>query len=78
MYEFQVLPFGLTNSPATFSRLMEQVLRDLQWEICLIYIDDILVYARTYEELLNRTQQIFDRLREAQLKLKPSKCQFGI
>ena len=78
LYEFQVLPFGMTNSPATFSRLMEHVLQDLQWEICLIYIDDILVYARTYDELLERTQLIFNRLRHANLKLKPAKCSFGI
>ena len=78
LYEFQVLPFGLSNSPATFSRLMEKVLENLQWEICLIYIDDILVFAKTYPELLERTQLIFDRLRAANLKLKPSKCQFGI
>ena len=78
LYEFQVLPFGMTNSPATFARLMEKVLENLQWEICLIYIDDILVFARDFQELLDRTQIIFDRLVAAGLKLKPSKCQFGI
>ena len=45
-YNFRVLPFGLCNAPATFERLMETVLAGLQWDICLIYIDDIIVYGK--------------------------------
>ncbi|PIK62875.1 Retrovirus-related Pol polyprotein from transposon [Apostichopus japonicus] len=50
LYEFNVMPFGLCNAPGTFQRLMEQVLRGLHWRTCLIYIDDIIIYARTLEE----------------------------
>lgn len=63
LYEFNVLPFGLCNAPATFQRLMEQVLRELHWQICLIYIDDIIIYATTIEEHLVRLGEVFDRLR---------------
>ena len=75
LYEFNVLPFGLTNSPATFERLMETALRGLQWSECLVYLDDIIVFGRTFEETLNRLTHVFDRIRAAGLKFKPSKCQ---
>ena len=73
-YEFNVMPFGLTNAPATFQRLMEYVLAGLQWEHCLIYLDDIIVFAKSFEEQLERLQEVLDCLYEAGLKLKPSKC----
>ena len=74
LYQFRVMPFGLTNSPSTFQRLMEDVLRGLQWEECLVYMDDIIVPATTVNETLERLQRIFIRFREANLKLKPKKC----
>ena len=77
LYEFQVLPFGLTGAPSTYQRLMECVLRNLSYKICLIYLDDILVYSRTFEDHLCHLRQVFDRLRHANLKLKPSKCKFA-
>ena len=77
LYEFLVLPFGLTNAPSTYQRLMECVLRNLTYKICLIYLDDILVYSKTFDEHLCHLRQVFDRLRHANLKLKPSKCKFA-
>lgn len=77
LYEFLVTPFGLSNAPATYQRLMECVLRNLTYKICLIYLDDILVYSKTFPEHLNHLRQVFDRLRHANLKLKPSKCKFA-
>ena len=74
LYQFRVMPFGLTNSPSTFQRLMEDVLRGLQWEECLIYMDDIIVPAATVEQSLERLEHILKRFREANLKLKPKKC----
>ena len=68
------MPYGLCNAPALFERLMERVLAGLQWKICLVYIDDIIVHGSTVDELASPLQQVFDRLRNAGLKLKPSKC----
>ena len=77
LYEFQVMPFGLCNAPSTFQRLMEHVLRGLQWQICLMYLDDIIIYSKSFPEHLLHLALIFDHLRDAHLKLKPSKCQFA-
>ena len=76
LYEFNKLPFGLCNAPSTFQRLMELVLRGLQWDICLIYLDDIIVFSATFDDHIARLRNIFARLRHAELKLKPSKCIF--
>ena len=72
--EFQVMPFGLCNAPGTFQRLMEFVLAGLQWQTCLVYLDDVIVYGRDFDEHLKRLREVFERLRQAGLKLKPSKC----
>ncbi|KAL6471884.1 hypothetical protein MHYP_G00205340 [Metynnis hypsauchen] len=75
LYEFDVLPFSLCNAPSTFQHLMELVLADLQWTSCLIYLDDIIVFGRTFEEHLSQLQMVLRKLKEANLKVKPSKCQ---
>jgi len=77
LYQFRVLSFGLTNAPPQFQRLMARVLHGLEWKVCLIYIDDIIIFSRTFEEHLSRLSLVFDRLRQANLKLKPSKCHFA-
>jgi hypothetical protein len=77
LYQFNVLPFGLCNAPSTFQRLMECVLRGLNWQICLIYIDDIIIFSKTFEEHLQHLNLVFSRLRAANIKLKPSKCHFA-
>lgn len=74
LFQFKVLPFGLSNSPATFERLMEAVLSGLQWERCLVYLDDIIIFGSTFEKTLESLTFIFDRLQSANLKLKPKKC----
>ena len=73
-FKFNVLPFGLSNAPAIFQRLMNLVLQGLTWEACLVFLDDILVMSTTFDEHLERLRAVFDRLRSANLKLKPSKC----
>ena len=75
LYQFRKMPFGLTNAPATFMRLMETVLQGLNWEECLVYLDDIIVFGDSFEQCLNRLDKVFQRIQEAGLKLKPSKCQ---
>ena len=77
LYEFNQVPFGLCNAPATFSRLMDRVLAGLHWETCLFYLDDIIVFAATWEEHLTRLRQVFERLRHTQLKLGAEKCTFA-
>ena len=74
LFQFTVMPFGLANAPATFQRLMELVMHGLQWEHCLIYLDDIIVFGRNFDETLNRLEMVLGRLRGAGLKLKPTKC----
>ena len=68
------LPFGLANAPSTFQRLMELALSDLHWKTCLVYLDDIIIFSRTVEDHFLRLAEVFQRLRDAGLKLKPSKC----
>ena len=72
-----MVPFGLCNAPATFSRLMDRVLAGLHWETCLFYLVDIIVFAATWEEQLARLRKVFERLRHAQLKLGAEKCTFA-
>ena len=75
-YEFNRLAFGLTNSPSTYQRLMERILKEEHLKSCVIYLDDVVVFGTTFEEHLERLEQVFRRLQEASLKLKPSKCHF--
>ena len=74
LYEFNVMPFGLCNAPATFQRLMDSVLAGLQWNTCLVYLDDIVILGNTFTNHLHSLQQVFERLRQANLKLQPAKC----
>ena len=75
LYHFNVLPFGLCNAPATFERLMELVMSGLQWKVCLIYLDDIIVYGNSFDQQLERLKEVFQRLKKANLKLKVKKCE---
>ena len=68
---------SLAGAPATFQRLMDSVLRGLHWSSILVYLDDIIVFSRTFEEHLVRLDEVFQRLKNANLKLKPSKCCFA-
>ena len=76
-YNFTVLPFGLVNAPSTYQMVMDDVLRGLNWKILLCYIDDIIIFSSSFEEHLHHLDLVFQRLRKANLTLKPSKCTFG-
>lgn len=78
IFQFKRLPFGLQNAPTTFQMLMTQVLQGLNWKFVLVYVDDILLLSDTFENHLQHLQLVFDRLRSANLKLKPSKCKFAL
>ena len=75
LFEFTSLPFGMVNSGATFKRIMELAFKGLQWQICLIYIDNCIVFGDTFEKHIGRLRQVLDRFRQANLKLKPKKCE---
>src|SRR5215216_4706688 len=75
-FEFNVMPFGLCNAPATFQRLMDTVLRDVLWQYAVVYVDDINIGSKTFKEHLLHLEQVFLRLRQAGLKLSPEKCFF--
>ncbi len=74
LFNFNVMSFGLCNAPSTFERLMERVLSGLHWEICLVYLDDVIVYSKSFSEHVSRLKTVFQRFRDASLKLKPKKC----
>ncbi|MCG7870381.1 MAG: RNA-directed DNA polymerase, partial [Candidatus Thiodiazotropha taylori] len=74
LYEYNTMPFGLSGAPATFQRCMELVMRGLQWSDVIIYLDDLIIHAKSFEEHLRRLDQVFTRLGMAGLKLKSSKC----
>ena len=76
LFQFKVMPFGLTNAPATFQRLMDTVLKGLQWQRCLVYLDDIIIFGKTFDDTLQNLRMVMDRLKAAGLKLKASKCQW--
>ena len=76
VYEFLCMLYGLCNAPATFQRLMQNTLGELNLTFTLIYLDDMIVYSRMPEEHLSRLHAIFNRFAEHGLKLKPTKCHF--
>ena len=74
LFEFDRMPMGLCNAPATFQRLMESCLGDKNFESLLIYLDDLIVFAPDFSTHLLYLEQVFQRLSQYGLKLKPSKC----
>ena len=76
LYSFNSMPFGCVNAPAIFSELMNEVLRGILHKFTVVYLDDILVYSKTFEEHIEHIEAVLSRLRNAGLKLKMSKCDF--
>ena len=74
-YEMTRMPFGLNNVASTFQRTMELALSNLQWITCLIYIDDIIVFGKTFEQHMSRVEEVLERIKAAGLKLKPEKTE---
>ena len=76
-YKFKRLPMGLRNSPASYQMLMSKMLHGLTFNICAAYLDDILIVSRQFSCHKQHIQQVFDRLRQFNLKLHPQKCMFA-
>ena len=76
VYEFLRMPYGLCNALATFQRLMQNCLGELNLTYTLIYLDDVIVYSKTEEEHLVCLCAVLEQFMEHGLKLKPSKCNF--
>ncbi|KAJ8353092.1 hypothetical protein AAFF_G00109880 [Aldrovandia affinis] len=76
LYEYNRLPQGLCNSPASFMRMMLSIFGDLNFSSLLCYLDDLLVFAPSEEEALRRLEVVFSRLRANNLKLSQKKCNF--
>lgn len=76
-FQFRVMGFGLTNAPATFQTMMNHILRPYLRKFVVVFLDDILIFSKTWEDHLNHVQIVLEALKENQLYCKPSKCQFG-
>lgn len=76
LFEYTRMPFGLCGAPGTFQRAMECVLKGLQWNMVLIYLDDVIVASSNMQEHIMHLKEVLQRFRESNLKLKPSKCHF--
>ena len=76
LFEFNVMPFGLCNTPATFQRTMDIILGEYNWKFTMVYIDDINVYSETFEEHLHHLRLVFNKIKAAGLKLNKEKCNF--
>ena len=76
LWQIKRMLMGLSNSAPVFEILMERVLSGLTWKTCLVYRDDIIIFSRTFDSHLANLREVFERLKEAHLKLSPKQCHF--
>ena len=74
LFEWKVMPMGLCSAPGTFQRLMDTLMTGLTWKSVLVYLDDLIIFGRDYEEHYARLEEVLQRIRQANLKLSPKKC----
>ena len=76
LYKWKILPMGLASAPGAFQNLLELIVPGLSYEVALVYLDDKIIFGRSFEEHLNRLDLVLGRLKDAGLKIKCSKCRF--
>lgn len=74
LFQFKRLPFGLRNGPSIFQRVMQGILAPYLWIFCLVYIDDIVIYSKSYEEHLVHLDKVLEAIKKAGITLSPKKC----
>jgi hypothetical protein len=72
------MPFGLINAPYTFQGLMNSIFKTFLQKFVLVYLDDILIYSKSWEDHVQHVDKVLQLLKEKQLYAKPSKCLFGV
>lgn len=77
LFQFKRMPFGFWNGPAVFQRVMQEVLAPFLWIFALVYIDDIIIFSKSFDEHLQHIKCVLEAIREAKIMLSPSKCHFG-
>ena len=77
-FRYNRMPFGLINGPAVFHRFIDNVMSGLKWSVCMVYMDDVLVYSKTFGEHLAALEAVFARIDENGLRFKAKKCYIGV
>jgi hypothetical protein len=75
-FAFTVMPFGLANAPRVFIKLLDTILAQLDYDVCLAYVDDLIIWSETEKEHLDKIEKLFAVLANENLKLQPKKCSF--
>ena len=73
LFEWNVMPFGLRNAPATYCKLMGTVLAGMTYRDCMVYMDDVMVFSKDIDSHLQAQTRVFERLREHNLMVSPAK-----
>jgi hypothetical protein len=76
LFEFNRMPFGLTNAPSTFQRAMNNIFRTILYKCVVVYLDDIIIYSKTFEDHLKHLAEVFSLLADAGMRLNRKKCEF--
>jgi len=77
LFQFTRMPFGLTNAPAVFQRMMDKVLHGLAWNCCMVYLDDVIIYSKTWSEHIEHLDLVLQRIGDANLTLNSKKCELA-
>ena len=75
-YQYKRMPFGLCNAPATYQRTLDVLLAGLKWQTCLVYVDDVIVFSKTFSEHLSDVAKVLGILKAAGLSMNMRKCKF--